>query len=52
MVEEIEVVGLKKITTGTVFSYLPVNVGEVLELDRSPQIIRELYSTGFFDDIR
>jgi outer membrane protein insertion porin family len=51
VVESIEVVGIKKITIGTVFSYLPINVGETLEIDRTPAIIRELYSTGFFDDI-
>ena len=52
VVEGIEVVGIKKISTGTVLSYLPVNVGEPLELERTPDIIRELYSTGFFDDIK
>ena len=51
VVDSIEVDGIKKISLGTVLSYLPVNVGESLELDRSPQIIRELYSTGFFDNI-
>ncbi len=50
-VESIEVVGIKKITIGTVFSYLPINVGETLDLERTPELIRELYSTGFFDDI-
>ena len=50
-VENIEVVGIKKIAIGTVFSYLPINVGETLDLERTPEIIRELYSTGFFDDI-
>jgi len=51
VVESIEVVGIKKITIGTVFSYLPVNVGETLNIDRTPEIIRELYATGFFEDI-
>jgi outer membrane protein insertion porin family len=51
VVENIEVVGIKKITTGTVFSYLPINIGETLDLERTPEIIRELYSTGFFDNI-
>lgn len=51
VVENIEVDGIKKITVGTVFSYLPINVGESLDLERTPEIIRELYSTGFFDDI-
>jgi outer membrane protein insertion porin family len=50
-VENIEVIGIKKISIGTVFSYLPINVGETLDLERTPEIIRELYSTGFFDDM-
>jgi outer membrane protein insertion porin family len=51
VVDNIEVIGIKKITIGTVFSYLPINVGESLDIERTPEIIRELYSTGFFDDI-
>ena len=51
VVESIEVEGVKKIALGTVLSYLPVNVGESLDVERSPEIIRELYGTGFFDDI-
>jgi outer membrane protein insertion porin family len=51
VVDSIEAEGIKKITLGTVLSYLPVNVGETLDTERTPEIIRELYSTGFFDDI-
>jgi len=51
VVDSIEVNGIKKITIGTVFSYLPVNVGELLDIERTPEIIRELYSTGFFENI-
>jgi outer membrane protein insertion porin family len=40
-VENIEVIGIKKISIGTVFSYLPINVGETLDLERTPEIIRE-----------
>ena len=51
IVESIEVEGTKKISLGTVLSYMPVNVGETLDIELSSDIIRELYSTGFFDDI-
>jgi len=51
IVDSIEVIGNKKITIGTVFSYLPINVGESLDTERTPELIRELYSTGFFDNI-
>jgi outer membrane protein insertion porin family len=35
-VESIEVEGIKKITIGTVLSYLPINVGETLDIERTP----------------
>jgi outer membrane protein insertion porin family len=50
-VDHIEVIGVKKISVGTVFNYLPLNVGEEFDENRSPEIIRELYSTGFFEHI-
>ena len=50
-VENIEVNGIKKITLGTVFSYLPINIGESFDTDNSAEIIRALFATGFFDNI-
>lgn len=50
-VEQIEIVGAKKISVGTVLNYLPINVGEVFDDERAPYFIRELYSTGFFDGV-
>jgi len=51
VVENIEVEGTKKISLGTVLSYMPVKVGETLDTEVTSAIIRELFSTGFFDDI-
>lgn len=48
-VDHIEVVGVKKIAIGTVLNYLPINIGEEFEDSRSAEVIRELYSTGFFE---
>ena len=50
-VDQIEVIGAKKISVGTIFNYLPLNVGEQFDENRSPDLIRELYSTGFFENI-
>ena len=50
-VDQIEVIGAKKISVGTIFNYLPLNVGEQFDESRSPDLIRELYSTGFFENI-
>ena len=51
LVDDIEVKGIKKIAIGTVLNYLPLKTGEVFNYDESPKVIRELYKTGFFDDI-
>ena len=51
VVEEIRVDGLQRISEGTVFSFLPVEVGEVLTPSLSRSSIRDLYRSGFFDEI-
>ena len=51
IVEDIKVVGLKRVALGTVLNYLPVEVGEELSADSSSEIIRELYATGFFQAV-
>src|ERR671913_338616 len=51
-VTDIRVDGLQRISAGTVFSYLPVERGDVLDRTRSTEAIRALFKTGFFSDIR
>ncbi|WP_369772921.1 outer membrane protein assembly factor BamA [Thioalkalivibrio sp. ALJ16] len=50
-IEDIEIEGLERITAGTALSYLPVQVGDTFDDSRSPEVIRELFQTGFFDDV-
>ncbi len=50
-VEDIEVKGIKKIAIGTVLNYLPLKAGDVFDDRDSPKVIRELYKTGFFNNI-
>ncbi len=50
-VEEIRVEGLQRISVGTVFNYLPVKTGELLDEKGSSAAIRALYRTGFFEDV-
>ena len=50
-ISDIRVEGLQRITEGTVFNYLPVEIGDVLTPGMAKISIRELYRTGFFDDI-
>ncbi len=52
IVEDIRVEGLQRISEGTVFNYLPVQVGERFDLNRSADAIRALFKTGFFKDIQ
>lgn len=51
-IKDIRVEGLQRIAAGTVFSYLPVKVGDTLDDKRSGKVIRELFKTGFFKDVR
>ena len=51
-IEKIEVEGLQRISTGTVFNYLPIKIGDEYSDEKSKQIISVLYETGFFHDVR
>ncbi|RNF81742.1 outer membrane protein assembly factor BamA [Montanilutibacter psychrotolerans] len=51
-VSDIRIDGLQRISAGTVFTYLPVQRGDVLDSNRAGEAIRALYKTGFFDDVR
>jgi len=51
VVENIEVNGLQRISAGTVYNYLPVNVGESFALSKAGSAIKTLFKTGFFKDI-
>jgi len=37
---------------GTVFTYLPVKVGDRIDDERAAQAIKALYATGFYSDVR
>ena len=50
-VKKIEIVGLQRISEGTVYDYLPINIGDNLTEGRIQNAIRALYKTGFFRDV-
>ncbi|MCG8378252.1 MAG: outer membrane protein assembly factor BamA [Proteobacteria bacterium] len=52
VIEDIRVEGLERITPGTVFNYLPMQVGDTFDDSRSSEAVRALFKTGFFDDVR
>lgn len=51
VVGNIRVEGLQRISEGTVYNYLPVNIGDRLDERRVQEAIRALFATGFFRDI-
>ena len=51
IVEDIQVRGLQRISAGTVYNYLPVNVGERFAEEKQAEAVRALFNTGFFKDI-
>jgi outer membrane protein insertion porin family len=52
VVKDIRVEGIQRTEAGTVFSYLPVKVGDTMNDDKAAQAIKALYATGFFKDVR
>ena len=52
VVKDIRVEGIQRTEAGTVFSYLPVRVGETFDNDKSISAIKALYATCFFKDVR
>ncbi|MEJ2256744.1 MAG: outer membrane protein assembly factor BamA, partial [Woeseiaceae bacterium] len=51
VVRDMRVEGLQRISEGTVFNYLPINVGDTVDSVRIGEAIRALYSQELFDDI-
>ncbi len=51
VVDDIEVRGIKKISVGTVLNYLPLKAGDTFDYSSAPSVIKELYKTGFFNNI-
>jgi len=51
VVSDMRVVGLQRISEGTVFNYLPINIGDTVDQVRIQESIRALYNQALFDDI-
>src|SRR3972149_5510447 len=50
VIEDIRVEGLQRLTPGTIFNYLPLEVGDTYASPISLEAVRSLFGTGFFDD--
>lgn len=51
VVRNFSVIGAQRISEGTVYNYLPVNIGDTITPQRVQEAIRAVYSTGFFRDV-
>jgi outer membrane protein insertion porin family len=52
VIKDIQVEGIQRTEAGTVFSYLPVKVGDRMDDETAAKAIKALYATGFFKDVR
>lgn len=52
VVKDIKLIGLQRIAAGTVFNYLPIKVGDIMDERRSADALRALFKTGFFEDVQ
>jgi outer membrane protein insertion porin family len=50
-ISDIRVDGLQRMSEGTVFNYLPLDQGDLSTAAATRSAMRELYRTGFFEDI-
>src|SRR5690606_34692334 len=52
VVRDIQVNGIQRVDAGTIFTYLPVRVGETFTEAQAAEAIQRLYATGFFNDVQ
>ena len=52
IVDDIKIRGLKQITPGMIFNFLPVGIGDSLDEVKIRKAVRALFKTGYFEDVR
>ncbi|MFT0531822.1 outer membrane protein assembly factor BamA [Castellaniella hirudinis] len=52
VVQDIQVRGVERVDPGTIFTYLPVQVGQTFTEAEAAAAIQKLYATGFFSDVK
>lgn len=50
-VEDVRLTGLQRVSAGTVFNEISLEVGDVADALAIRELVRELFETGYFDDI-
>ena len=52
IVDDIKIRGLKQITPGMIFNFLPVGIGDSLDEVKIRKAVRALFKTGYFEDVK
>jgi len=52
ILKDVRVSGLERVTAGTVLSNIPVKVGQNFDDRMTANVVRSLYKTGLFDDVK
>ena len=52
LVSDIRIIGLQRVSTGSIFNVIPISVGDRIDQRKSNDIVRSLFSTEQFDDIQ
>ena len=52
LVSDIRIIGLQRVSTGSIFNVIPISVGDRIDLRKSNDIVKSLFATEQFDDIQ
>ena len=52
LVSDIRIIGLQRVSTGSIFNVIPISVGDKIDSRKSNDIVKSLFSTEQFDDIQ
>ncbi|MDB9898062.1 outer membrane protein assembly factor BamA [Gammaproteobacteria bacterium] len=52
LVSDIRIIGLQRVSTGSIFNVIPISVGDKIDQRKSTDITRSLFATEQFDDIK
>ena len=52
LISDIRIIGLQRVSTGSIFNVIPISVGDKIDARKSRDIVKSLFSTEQFDDIQ
>ena len=52
LVSDIRIIGLQRVSTGSIFNVIPISVGDRIDPRKSNDIVKSLFATEQFDDIQ